>query len=218
MRHAEAMNFLLASSHGSNGIWNHVLHWLHHLGGPGLILLGIVDSSLLPVPGSLDALTIVLAANQHQWWPYYAAMATLGSLIGGYLTYRLAGKEGKAKLEKRLSQDKVRKIENIVDRWGFGAIAIVALLPPPAPMVPFLLAAGAAQYSRNKFLGALALGRGIRYTVLAFLAARYGGTLLRLISHHGHVIIILIAISVAAGVGAFLFFRFHKKKRGKKRK
>jgi membrane protein DedA with SNARE-associated domain len=212
------MNFLLVSSHGSSGISRRVLHWLHHLGGPGLILLGIVDSSVVPVPGSLDALTIVLAANQHKWWPYYAAMATLGSLIGGYLTYRLAEREGKEKLEKRLSRDKVRKIESIFDRWGFGAIAIVAFLPPPAPMVPFLLAAGAAQYSRNKFIGALALGRSIRYTLLAFLAARYGGTLLRLISHHGHVIIVLIAVLAAAGVGAFLFLRYRRKKTGEEHK
>ncbi len=63
-----------------------LLLWLGHLGGPGLILLGILDNSVVPVPGSMDVLTIVLAANQRDWWPYYAAMATVGSLIGGYLT------------------------------------------------------------------------------------------------------------------------------------
>jgi membrane protein YqaA with SNARE-associated domain len=43
----------------------------------------------------MDVFTIVLSADQRQRWPYYAFMATLGSLIGGYLTYRLARGEGK---------------------------------------------------------------------------------------------------------------------------
>src|ERR1700722_16009063 len=64
-----------------------VFRWLHHLGGPGLIVLGLIDNSVIPVPGSMDALTIILSANQRKLWPYYALMATIGSVIGGYLTY-----------------------------------------------------------------------------------------------------------------------------------
>jgi len=35
-------------------------------------------------------------------------------------------------------------------------------LPPPMPFVPFLLAAGAMQYSVKKFLAAMTLGRIVR--------------------------------------------------------
>jgi membrane protein YqaA with SNARE-associated domain len=70
-------------------------HWLRRLGGLGLIPLGLLDNSVLPFPGSMDALTIILAANEKRWWPYYAFMATAGSVVGGYLTYRIARKEGK---------------------------------------------------------------------------------------------------------------------------
>jgi len=41
--------------------------------------------------------------------------------------------------------------QRIFERWGFGAIAIAALLPPPAPTVPFLFAAGVMQYSWENF-------------------------------------------------------------------
>ncbi len=44
------------------------------------------------------------------------------------------------------------KVYKAFERWGFSAVAIPALLPPPFPFVPFLLAAGAMQYSRQKFL------------------------------------------------------------------
>src|SRR2546429_9095362 len=68
--------------------------WLRHLGGPGLILLGIADNSVVPLPGSMDVLTIWLAAHQRSWWLYYAAMATAGALIGGGITSPIAPKRG----------------------------------------------------------------------------------------------------------------------------
>ena len=36
--------------------------WIFHLGGLGFIPLGIVDSSVIPLPGSMDVLTILLSA------------------------------------------------------------------------------------------------------------------------------------------------------------
>src|SRR5271170_7946874 len=155
-------------------------HWVFKLGGIGLIPLGLLDSSVIPLPGSMDVLTILLAARDEKLWFYYALMATAGSVVGGFVTYRLARKGGKQALERRISPRRVRKIYRTFERWGFAAVAIPALLPPPMPMVPFLVAAGALQYSLKKFLAALTLGRIVRYTILAFLAARYGRHIVRL--------------------------------------
>jgi membrane protein DedA with SNARE-associated domain len=94
----------------------------------------------------------------------------------------------------------------IFRRWGFGAIAIPALLPPPAPMVPFLLAAGALQYPLHKFLAALSLGRIIRFTVLAILAAHYGRGVLAFISQHGHPVLATVAVLLALGIAGFFAF------------
>ncbi len=119
-------------------------------------------------------------------WLYYGLMAAAGSLAGGFLTYRLARKGGKEALDRRFSPRKVDKVCEIFGRWGFAAIAIPALLPPPVPMVPFLLAAGAMQYPPRKFLAALTLGRISRYMILAYLAARYGRQIIAFIAEHGH--------------------------------
>jgi membrane protein YqaA with SNARE-associated domain len=171
--------------------------WFLHLGGIGLIPLGLLDNSVVPVPGSMDVATILLAARDKRLWFYYAAMATMGSVIGGYLTYRLARKGGKEALGKRFPKEKVQKVLKTFERWGFAAIVVPALLPPPLPLVPFLIAAGAMQYSRTKFLLALTIGRLIRYTVLAFLAARYGRQIISVFSQHGYIV-----LAVALGVGA----------------
>ena len=150
------------------------LRSLRHLGGLGLALLGIADSSVIPLTGSMDVLTIWLAASHREPWIYYAAMATLGSLIGSYITYGLARKGGKQALARKLSSDKAEKLFHKFDEQGLWAVALPALLPPPFPFVPFLLVAGALQYSRRKFLTGLAIGRGIRFSVIACLGAIYG--------------------------------------------
>src|ERR1700674_427204 len=147
---------------------------LRRLGGWGLVLLGVADNSVIPLTGSMDVLTIWLAARHREPWPYYAAMATLGAVIGGYITYALARKGGKEAMERKLSRKRARKVSEAFARWGFGAVAIPAILPPPFPFVPFLLAAGAMQYPRKKFLAALTVGRGIRYTIAAGFGFHYG--------------------------------------------
>jgi membrane protein YqaA with SNARE-associated domain len=173
---------------------------LHRMGGPGLILLGIADNSVIPLTGSMDVLTIWLAARHREPWPYYAFMATLGAVLGGYITYSLARKGGKETLERKLSERTAAKVYKRFERWGFYAVAVPAFLPPPFPIVPFLLAAGGLQYSPKKFLAALTLGRGIRFTILAWLGALYGRHIVRFFSrYYKPTLAILIGLAVVGG-------------------
>src|SRR5450631_940942 len=84
--------------------------WLFHLGGIGLVPLGLLDNSFLPLPGILDVATIVLSSRQEHWWLYYGLMATASSLVGGFVTYHLARKSGKEALDRRFSRGKVDKV------------------------------------------------------------------------------------------------------------
>jgi membrane protein YqaA with SNARE-associated domain len=188
------------------------LRWLIHLGAPSLILLGLVDNSIIPLPGSTDVVTILLAAHHREPWFYYTIMATAGALLGGYLTYRMARKGGKETLEKRFSKKKVNKVYTIFERWGFAAVAIPAILPPPFPIVPMLLAAGAMQYPTRKFLTALAVGRGLRFTILAYLGYHYGRHIVKFFDqYYWPVLIALIAFSVLGGLyGWYEYKRRHK--------
>jgi membrane protein YqaA with SNARE-associated domain len=195
------VHFLLAVS-----VWN----WLRHLGGVGLVILGLADNSVVPLPGSMDVLTILLAARHKQLWWYYAFMATVGAVIGGYITYGLARKGGKEAFERKLSKSRADKIFTRFEKWGFFAVAVPAILPPPFPIVPFLLAAGAMQYSRQKFVGALALGRGIRFTIVAGLGAIYGRHIVRFFSkYYKPALFILIGFAVIAGIFSLVqYYRY----------
>ncbi len=191
-----------------------VRRWIFHLGGLGFIPLGLLDSSVIPLPGSMDVLTIVLSARRQELWLYYALMATIGSVIGGYVTYRLARKGGKETLERKFPARTLEKVYRIFGRWGFGAIAIAALLPPPVPTVPFLFAAGAMQYSVGKFLVALTVGRVVRYSFLAFLAAHYGRQVLTVMSQLGRPVLITVIGLIAVAIAALLLIlaRKHNKR------
>jgi len=160
----------------------------------------------------MDVLTIWLAARHREPWPYYAVMATLGAVIGGYITYALARKGGKETMERKLSKRRAKQVSKTFERWGFFAVAVPALLPPPFPFVPFLLAAGALQYSPKKFLGALTLGRGIRYSIAAGLGFLYGRHILRFFSqYYAPALAILIGIAVLGSVLSLIQYLRTKK-------
>ncbi len=205
---------LIAAVTSKEPFWN----VLWQLGGPGLILLGVADNSVVPLPGSMDVCTVVLSASHKNLWWYYAIMATIGSVLGGYLTYQLGAEGGKETLEKKISQRRAQKVYRIFERYGFWSVSVGAICPPPVPIVPFLIAAGAMRYPRRKFLSALVLGRGVRYTLVAYLGSIYGRSIFHWFArYYQPVLYALIAIAVVAGlVGFFYWRRYQHRQREKK--
>ena len=187
--------------------------WLHRLGGPGLILIGVVDNSFVPIPGGMDLFLILLAAHRPSWWPYYACMAVVGALIGGYLTYRLAAKGGEQTLEKKFGKQRAEKIYKRFKKHGFLTMVVGAILPPPFPIVAFLLAAGAMHYPRKHFIAALGTGRAIRFFGIAYLAHIYGTAITHWLSqYYKPVLYALITLGVLAGIAAFVYFKWYRPK------
>jgi membrane protein YqaA with SNARE-associated domain len=202
-----SLRFLLASLL----IWR----WLVRLGGPGLVLLGIADNSVVPLTGSMDVLTIWLAARHRDTWPYYALMATVGAVLGGYITYSLGRKGGKEALEHKLNKKKAKKVFARFDRWGFWAVFVGALLPPPFPLVPVLLAAGALQYSKKKFVGALTSGRAVRYSLVAGLGSLYAKQITAFFSrYYKPAVLVLVGLAVMGSVITLIeYFRSRRSDR-----
>jgi len=95
-----------------------VRRWIFHLGGLGFIPLGLLNSSVIPLPGSMDVLTIVLSAGNQGLWLYYALMATFGSVIGGFVTYRLARKVRKETLERKFPARRLEKVHKDLQAMG----------------------------------------------------------------------------------------------------
>jgi membrane protein YqaA with SNARE-associated domain len=156
---------------------------LRSLGGVGLVILGVVDSSVIPTFGSLDILTAILSVKNHELWPYYAAASTAGSLLGAYIMYRMAAKAGEHWLESRIGPKRSLQVQGLLKRFGFAAVFVSCVAPPPFPTSAFFIGAGAFRYPQGKFAAAVLAGRALRYGVLAYLAAKYSHAILRFLRH-----------------------------------
>ena len=190
------------------------MDWLARLGGLGFILLGVADNSVVPLPGSMDLLVILLTAHRRNLWPYYAIMATIGAVIGGYITYRIAEKSGEDALEKKVGKKRAEKVYARFEKSGGITVFVGAILPPPTPIVPFLTAAGILQYPRKKFLIALGAGRAVRFFAVAWVAHIYGQAIVGWLSRYYHPILYsLIGLAVAGGLGALLYFKWYRPKK-----
>ena len=192
----------------------HVWAKLRQLGPIGEVLLGVADASVIPTPGSLDILIILLVGGEPRHWWIYVIAATIGSSIGAYLTFGIGHKGGKAELEKRIPKKRLNKVYQWSEKYGVGAVAVPALLPPPFPLSPFLLAAGAMSVPRKKFLSAYAAGRLVRYSIVALLGRLYGGAVIRGIQEYSKPIIwSLIVLAICGGIGAAIYV-YHRKQKG----
>jgi len=185
-----------------------------HFGGAGLILIGLLDNSAIPVPGGMDLLTTWLAAGRRHPWFYYTILATIGSAIGGYSTYRIGKKGGKEALEKKLPTKKVERASKRFERWAFGSIFVATLMPPPFPIAAAWLTAGAMEYSWARFLCALLLGRFLRYSFVAYFASRYGTFVLSLFSrYYKPALIVLLCCSCVGGMYTLRRYRELRRER-----
>jgi membrane protein YqaA with SNARE-associated domain len=160
------------------------MHFLLTFGPFGLFLVSIVDSSFipLPIPGVTDIMLVLMAARHANWF-LLVIVASVGSAIGGYLSYRVGKSGGIAFLEKRVPPRIFKLVRDWMERHAILAVALPALLPPPMPLAPFVLAAGALKMSQRKFLWAFLLSRTARHSIAAGLGLYYGRSILRLWNH-----------------------------------
>lgn len=186
----------------ANPVWG----WLYKLGGPGLILLGIVDNSVVPLPGSMDVFVILLSAHRQASWPYYGLMATVGAVLGGYITYRIAEKGGEETLEKKIGKRRAEKVYKYFEKRGFVTVVIGAVLPPPFPTVPVLMAAGVLHYPTKNYLIALSTGRATRFLAVAYIGHVYGKAIISALHPYYKPVLYTLIVLAVGGVTLWLLY------------
>jgi len=183
---------------------------LRHLGALGLFFLAILDSSPLPTFGGPDILTAVLSASHRNPWYEYAFTATAGSVIGAYLTFRVAHKAGSTYLESKFKKGKLAKFLKLFKKWGTGTLVASTAIPLPSPTSMFFAAAGASDYPLGKFLAVVTISRAVRYSAIAFVADHYGRHFVRAIRHpmqYRGWVALFVALTIALIAGGILINR-----------
>ena len=189
----------------------HLPRWLQGIvastGGMGLFLIAFLDSSVLTFPVINDLLLIDLSIQYPARMPYYAGMATLGSVGGCLFLYYLARKGGEAMFRKHAGP-RAERIQAWTKRNGLVSILVTALLPPPTPFKVFVISAGALEMPVGTFALGLTLARGFRFFAEGILAVKYGdqGTQF-LLTHKFEVAGIVLAVIVGLYLASRLAFR-----------
>jgi len=193
------------------------MHFVSHLGLLGLFLVSIVDSSFvpLPVPGVTDIMIIVFAAH-HSNVIWLVLIASAGSALGGLFSHMVGQAGGMAFLEKHVPSRILVPVTRWMQSHAMLAVALPAVLPPPAPLSPFVLAAGALNMSRKRFMVAFALSRFVRHAVAAWLGVHYGRGVLHLwqnfTARYGDTILIVLW-SVILLFSGYAFFKLYRTSR-----
>ena len=146
----------------------------------GLVVMGALDASMVFfLPLGIDFVVIILAARKPELFWLYALLATLGSVAGAAGTYWVGRKAGEKGLTRFVGPRRLKRVKARVDRGVF-VVAALALIPPPFPFTPFVLASGAFGMNPWSFFPALAAVRACRFIVEAALASYYGSGILRM--------------------------------------
>jgi membrane protein YqaA with SNARE-associated domain len=190
-----------------SGIVAAIREWATEYGGIGLFVLAALDSSFLSFPQVNDLLIIYLSTKDPSLMPYYAGMTTAGSILGCFVLYTFARRGGEVFLRKRFSGERVERGLRLYQRHGLLAVVVPSLLPPPTPFKLFVLLAGAAKVAPLKFIGAIAIGRGIRYFGQGYLAVLYGEAAVELVRDNGTQVGIGLAVAALAIGVAYYFIK-----------
>ena len=182
------------------------------LGPVGLFLVAFLDSSFLSLPEVTDVLVVRSAVSDPQRvWQAILALS-LGSLAGCSILFHLGRKGGEGLLERRFGAERSETARAAFRRWDIAAVAVPAVLPPPAPFKLFVLGAGVFGCRYPTFSASVFLARALRYTVWALLGVVYGREAVRLLGgfegyFRGHAILIVTLGILVTATPLFLALR-----------
>lgn len=168
---------------------------------PAMVIIGALDSSLLSLPEINDYLVVGRCYKYPTAAFYFPLFAAAGSVIGCNILYTIVRRGGQAVLRKRFKLQSIKKVERAYERFGFLAIGIPAILPPPLPFKIFVATAGALEYPRWKFLLTVMIARSFRYYVEGILAVFYGRRVLLFLKDNGLVIVSVVgSLALIGGI------------------
>ena len=177
------------------------------IGGPGLFVVAFLDSSFLSLPEINDLLVVMLVIEHNARMPYYALMATLGSVAGCLVLYSIGRTGGESLARRRFGGPRMARALELSKQYGVLAIAVPAILPPPAPFKIFVLLAGVAAVPVWQFATTIAVARGFRYFAVGVLSVRYGDDAVAFIEANGRAVALAVVGLIVAGGLAWILWR-----------
>ena len=179
--------------------------------GPwGILLIALIDSIGVPLPATIDALLILISAKAPGQAYFAAALAVLGSLAGNLALFETA-RYGRQRVIKASELDRPRKLSSWFRRYGLITVFVPAATPiVPLPLKVFVVSAGALRTPWSNFLGAILVGRTLRYFGEAYVGVTLGARTQLFLQHNK---LTLLAIPLALAVLSYGLTQLMRRRR-----
>ena len=194
-----------------NEIFNWMIEWTEKtftpLGVWGLFWLAFMEASFFPIPP--DILLIILILAKPDLFLFYASICTLGSVSGALFGYFIGYKGGLPLLRRCVSEEKIKMVHQIFNKYEAWAVAIAGITPIPYKLAT--IGGGVFYVNINRFIIASLLSRGARYFIVATLTYLYGEPVMNFINNYFDIISLSGAVLLI--IGYLLYKRIRKKSR-----
>jgi len=135
-----------------------------------LFALAVAESSFFPIPPDVLLVTLGVARPEMAIW--YAAVTSVGSVLGGGLGYAIGLYGGRPLLYRFFNDAKINAVERLYDRFNAWATGIAGLTPIPYKV--FTIAGGALKINFKIFMLASLASRSLRFMAEGVLLYFFG--------------------------------------------
>ena len=123
---------------------------------------------------------MILVARDHARLPLYVVSAAIGSTLGVWLLDSVCRKGGEEGLKRMMKRGRLEYFKRRMKNQAAIAIGLACLAPPPFPFTLVIASASALAYPRPRLLGLVFITRAIRFSIVGWLAIRFGRDILRI--------------------------------------
>lgn len=176
------------------------MRWAHTpYAAPALFILAFAESSFFPIPP--DVLLIALAISLPTRGFYYAALSSVGSVLGGAFGY-LIGLYFMEGLGYNIISfygltESYLEIQHLYRDYDALAVGIAGFTPIPYKV--FTIAAGAFEINFWVFVAASAVSRSARFFLLGVLIYYYGEGIRGFIERYFNILTVVFAVFLVLG-------------------
>jgi membrane protein YqaA with SNARE-associated domain len=183
-----------------SNIYNKVIeHSRHKHAEKYLGVLSFAESSFFPIPP--DIMLIPMSLAEPSKWIRLAILTTIASVLGGIAGYFL-GTWAIDWLQPFIIDwgyaDKFGQVKDLFNRWGIWAVLMAGFSPIPYKL--FTITAGLLSMAFLPFIIASAVGRGLRFFLVAGLVAKVGSKMEPLIIKYiewlGWLVVLILVIII----------------------
>ncbi len=167
--------------------------------------VSFVESSFFPIPPDILLIPMIIAQPQKAW--RLATIATISSVVGGFLGYAIGyflfEAVGQPILQFYGIVDKYDELKHLFDTWGAWIIIVKGMTPIPYKFLT--ITSGALHFDLLVFTIASVISRGLRFFLVAALLWKFGEPIRDFIEKR---LTLVLTLGLVILIGGFVVIKY----------